>query len=146
MIQMTLFGNVGRDPELKYSKDGSAYLPVIVGVDTGWGDRKETLWVRCMLYKTRAEKLAPIIVRGMKVAVIGDMEPIKFWTDKEGNPRPDVSINVREIQFGSAEAKPKNAVPEKRAEEAPRSSPPPRTAGGTTTTRPATFEDDDIPF
>ena len=80
MFQGTIVGNLGKDAEIKESKGGKAYLTFSVGVSTGWGDNKKTTWVNVKKYGD-SSKLASILTKGSKVAVVGQLE-VDVWKEK----------------------------------------------------------------
>lgn len=50
-----LVGNVGRDPEMRYTPNGSAVTSFSVAVSDGFGDRKKTIWFRVSAWEKLAE-------------------------------------------------------------------------------------------
>jgi single-strand DNA-binding protein len=83
MIKVSLIGNLGSDPELRYTAAGKAVCSLSVAVQVGWGENKKTQWWRCTLWDKQAETAAKYLKKGTKVWLDG--EPT---ADKEtGNPR-----------------------------------------------------------
>lgn len=66
-------GNLGKDAELKSTQSGDQFCRFSVAVTTGWGDRKATTWWDVTRWGKGAEKLAPMLTKGTKVAVSGEI-------------------------------------------------------------------------
>ena len=66
-------GNVGKDAEFKTTQSGDPFCRFSVAVTTGWGDRKATTWWDVTRWGKGAEKLAPMLTKGTKVAVSGEI-------------------------------------------------------------------------
>ena len=88
--QITITGNLGSDPELRFTSSGKAFVNVSVGDtprrfnrDTNqWEDAGETLWLRCTRFGGEAEEIAEKAHRGDKVTVVGRLKS-RSWDDKE---------------------------------------------------------------
>lgn len=93
---------IAKDAELRYTPSGAALCSFSVPADSGWGDKKKTIWYRCTLYGERAEKLSKHLVKGFGVMVIGELQADdnggpRIWTDKDGNARANFEVTVDEI-------------------------------------------------
>ncbi len=66
-------GNLGKDAELKSTQAGDQFCRFSVAVTTGWGDRKATTWWDVTRWGKGTEKLAPMLTKGTKVAVSGEI-------------------------------------------------------------------------
>lgn len=95
MIQISAIGRVGKDPETK-DFNGKIVGNFSIGIDTGFGDDKKTIWVNCSIWNR--EKLLPFIKKGTKVFVQGQPK-IRAWADKSGNPCAglEMTVNILEI-------------------------------------------------
>lgn len=97
MFQGIVVGNIGRDAEVKESKNGKSYLTFSVGVTIGWGDNKSTQWINVKKYGD-SSKLAAILQKGTKVAVVGNLE-VSIWKEK-----PQVWLVANEVSILSKPA------------------------------------------
>jgi single-strand DNA-binding protein len=99
---ITIVGNVGREPELRYTPAGIAVTDFSVGVNkvTGKGDdRKEsTTWFKCTAWRDQAETVARHVHKGQLILVVGEVSG-QAWTNKEGNPQVTLIIMVGRFQF-----------------------------------------------
>ena len=103
MLKATTIGNLGNDPELRYSASGSPFLRFNVAANfrarnqSGeWEDRTE--WVRVTVMGQRAETLANMLRKGSRVYVEGRLEA-RPWTDQQGQVRAGLEVVASEVQF-----------------------------------------------
>lgn len=98
MSVIVVLGNLGGEPELKYTQTGTPILEFSLADSVGYGDKKRTVWFRCAIFGKRAETLAPMLSKGNKVQVVGSFEP-REWEDKEGAKHVSLDIKVNELNF-----------------------------------------------
>src|SRR5579864_8637586 len=95
-------GRVGADAELTYTPNGIPVAKFSIAIDNGKdkeGEKKNATWVKCAIWRDRAEKLAPYIKKGNMVAVQGDVEA-RAWIDKQsGDARCSLELNVDKFTF-----------------------------------------------
>jgi len=103
MKQIFVVGRVGQNAEVTYTPNGIAVAKFSIAVDNGKdkdGNRKPATWLKANIWRERAEKLAPYILKGGIVAVSGDVDA-RAWTDKNsGEARCQMEINVNQFTFG----------------------------------------------
>lgn len=81
--QITIIGNVGQQPELRYTNTGLATIEVSVGVTRKTQNDKKTTWFDVVAFDTLAEHFAASFQKGNRVIVVGRMEK-KEWETKDG--------------------------------------------------------------
>ncbi|GAB4463393.1 MAG: hypothetical protein Kow00120_29900 [Anaerolineae bacterium] len=108
--QVILVGNLGADPELKYTPTGVAVCNFSVAVNERWndrqtGERKEKVtWFRVAAWRELGEHCATYLSKGRQVMVIGRVEEPSAWIGKDGQPRAQIEITARDVRFlGSRE-------------------------------------------
>lgn len=85
-------GRLGKDPEIRYTPDGSPIANFSVATSERWkdknsGEQKErTEWVRCVVFGKRAEIIGEHFHKGDLIHVLGRSQTRK-WTDKDGNEK-----------------------------------------------------------
>jgi single-strand DNA-binding protein len=95
--KVILVGNLGRDPEVRYSPDGAAISNFSIATTDSWrdkatGEKKEsTEWHRIVFFGKTAEIVAQYLKKGSAVYVEGALRTRK-WTDKEGQERYTTEI------------------------------------------------------
>ena len=102
--QITLVGNLGRDPELRYTASGTAVTSFPVATSRGWtgadGQRNEkTVWFRVSAWERQAETCNQYLTKGQRVLVVGEVEEPYVYTDQEGNSRASLQVRARNVQF-----------------------------------------------
>lgn len=78
MKTITIAGNIGKDAELRSTGNGDKVAGFSVGVTDGYGDSKRTLWFDVSVWGKRAETLAPMLTKGGKVCVSGDLSTREY--------------------------------------------------------------------
>ena len=102
--KVILVGNLGRDPETRYSPNGGAICNVSIATTRSWkdkasGERKEeTEWHRVVFYDRLAEIAGEYLKKGRPVYVEGRLKTRK-WTDKEGQEKFTTEIIAEEMQL-----------------------------------------------
>lgn len=74
----TIAGNLGKDAVFKSTQDGTPLCSFSVGVSTGWGDRKQTTWWDITKWGKGADKLAEMLLKGVKVTVSGEVSTREY--------------------------------------------------------------------
>jgi single-strand DNA-binding protein len=94
MSNISIAGNIGADPVLRYAKTGNAFITIPVAVTTGRDDTKETHWFDVKCFGDLAERMAEI-PKGSRVMFIGRMKQDK-WESKEGEKRSKLCLYADE--------------------------------------------------
>jgi single-strand DNA-binding protein len=112
-----IVGNLGKDPEVRYTASGEAICNITVATSDTWkdkatGEKKEaTEWHRLVFWGKLAEVVGEYLGKGSQIYVEGRNKTRK-WTDKNGVDRYTTEIIVSEMQMlgkkegGSAPAAP----------------------------------------
>lgn len=108
----TVTGNLTREPEIRYTRDGQANTVLGVAVNRRWQDRETKEWEEAVSFfdvvcwRDLAENAALSLAKGMRVVVIGRLEQ-RSWETEEGDRRSKVEIVADEIapslRFATAE-------------------------------------------
>jgi single-strand DNA-binding protein len=154
--KVILIGNLGRDPETRYSADGAAITNIAIATTDSWkdkatGEKKEqTEWHRVVFFGRLAEIAGEYLRKGRPVYIEGRLRTRK-WTDKEGVERYTTEIVADQMQMlGSREGSGGGGMSAPDMDDAPAA---PRQSSGGGGARPASKPaaniadmDDDIPF
>lgn len=129
-------GTVGRDCEVRFIPSGQAVLSVTVANNIGFGDKKQTLWVRVTLWGKRAEgELQNYLKKGQVIFVSGELSQREY--EKDGVTKTSLELNASIIDLvGGQRDNSQQAAPARQAQPKP------------TANRAPTVDDfdDDIPF
>jgi single-strand DNA-binding protein len=98
----TITGNLTREPEIRYTREGQATTQLGVAVNRRWQDRATQEWQEATSYfdvvcwRELAENAALSLAKGMRVVVTGRLEQ-RSWENEEGEKRSKVEITADEI-------------------------------------------------
>ena len=102
--QITMIGNLGRDPEMRYTPSGVPVTTLSLAVSrvtvSAEGVRNEkTIWFRVTAWNKLAETASQYLTKGSKVLVVGEVEEATAYIDKEGKPRASLEVRAQQIKF-----------------------------------------------
>jgi len=154
--KVIVVGNLGRDPEVRYTPNGSAVCNVSVATTRSWknkesGDKsEETEWHRVVFYDKLAEIAGEYLKKGRSVYVEGRLKTRK-WQDKDGVEKYTTEIVATDMQMlGSREGMGGGAASEEGGgyERAAPAARPAAAAANRPAAKSSGFSDmdDDIPF
>ena len=99
-----IVGNLGRDPEMRYTQDGQAVANFSVATTERWMDRntnerrEQTEWHRVVCFRRLAEICGEYLHRGSKVYVEGRLQT-RQWEGQDGQTRYTTEIVAREMKM-----------------------------------------------
>lgn len=102
--KVILIGNLGRDPEIRYTPSGSAVCNVTLATSRNWKDKntgdkvEETEWHRVVFYDRLAEIAGEYLKKGRPVYVEGRLKTRK-WQDKDGRDNYTTEIVAEQMQL-----------------------------------------------
>lgn len=91
-------GNLGQDCEVRALPDGTPITSFSVATKAGYGDKATTTWARCSMFGRRGESVAPYLLKGQLVGVVGEMTA-REWQDKEGLTRTSIEVRVNDLSL-----------------------------------------------
>jgi single-strand DNA-binding protein len=98
----TITGNLTREPEIRYTKEGLATAQLGIAVNRRWQDRTTQEWQEAtsffdvVCWRDLAENVALSLSKGMRVIITGRLEQ-RSWETEEGDHRSKVEITADEI-------------------------------------------------
>lgn len=144
--KVILIGNLGNDPETRYTSGGAAVANVSLATSESWKDRESgeqqerTEWHRIVFFGRLAEIVSEYLRKGSQIYVEGRLQTRK-WQDKDGNDRYTTEIVANEMQMLGSRGG---------AADMGQSAPPPmegsKAAASSKGQADTDFVDDDIPF
>ena len=102
--KVILIGNLGRDPEVRYTPSGAAVCNVTIATSRNWKDKtsgeqvEETEWHRVVFYDRLAEIAGEYLKKGRSVYVEGRLKTRK-WQDKDGVEKYTTEIVADNMQM-----------------------------------------------
>ena len=135
--KITIVGNLGRDPELRYTPQGTPVCSFTVATNERRKDRAgemqdSTTWFRVTLWGRQAETASQYLTKGRPIYVEGRLR-VEEWTDRDGRQRYTLEVHATDMQF----------IGGGRGDEAGGTA---QVKGGASEQPEAELSDDDIPF
>lgn len=100
-----IIGNVGRDPELRYTQSGIAVANFSVAVSRKWTDkntnepREKTTWFKVSAWRGLAETVNQYVHKGMQIMVTGEVSASAYTGKEDGEPKASLELTALDIQF-----------------------------------------------
>jgi single-strand DNA-binding protein len=136
--KITIVGNLGRDPELRYTPQGTPVCSFTVATNERRKDRAgemqdSTTWFRVTLWGRQAETASQYLTKGRPIYVEGRLR-VEEWTDRDGRQRYTLEVHATDMQFiGGGRGDESAGTTQARS-------------GGASEQPEAELSDDDIPF
>lgn len=102
--KVILVGNLGNDPDIRYTAGGAAVANISVATTDSWKDKEtgeqqdRTEWHRVVFFARLAEVVGEYLRKGSQVYIEGRLQTRK-WQDKSGNDRYSTEIVANEMQM-----------------------------------------------
>ena len=136
--KVILVGNLGRDPELRYTPQGTPVCSFTLATNERRKDKTgemqdQTTWFRVTLWGRQAETASQYLTKGRPVYIEGRLR-VEDWTDRDGRARYTLEVHATDMQFigGKVDDSPASSRADEQTRPAPSGAPE--------------IEDDDIPF
>ena len=103
--ELQIVGNLGQDPELRYTPDGAGVCNLSIASNRKWTGKDgqqhdETTWFRVTAFGKTAENCNQYLKKGSKVLVKGRLKPeISIFQRKDGTSGAAYEVTVTEIEF-----------------------------------------------
>ena len=139
--KVIIVGNLGQDPEIKYTAGGAAVTTLSIATSDSWKDKdsgmeqERTEWHRVVLWRRLAEIAGEYLKKGSKVYIEGQLQTRKW--EQEGQTRYTTEIIARDIQFLDSRGSSNNPATQKSSEMNEQSA---------ANVPDSAIDDDDIPF
>jgi single-strand DNA-binding protein len=101
--QCIIVGNLGRDPEMRFTGDGTPVTDFSVAVNRRWSgpggeQREKTWWFRVTCWRRLAETTNQYLRKGAPVMVIGEVDA-SAYTGNDGQARASLELTARDVRF-----------------------------------------------
>lgn len=101
--KIVVVGNLGRDPELRYTPQGTAVCSFTMATNerrkSQAGEQQDiTTWFRVTVWGKQAETVSKYLTKGRNVYVEGRLH-VGEWSDKEGKQRYTLEVNASDVRF-----------------------------------------------
>ena len=95
MLELQLIGNLGKDPEGRYTQEGVFVCTFPVAVSTR---KDETVWVEVSAWRELGERCHQFLAKGRQVFVRG-IPTLEAFTRKNGEARASLKVTAQVVQF-----------------------------------------------
>jgi len=108
--KVILVGNLGRDPELRFTPSGTAVANLSVATNDAWTDKagqkqERTEWHRVVVWGKQAQIAGDYLQKGKQIYVEGSLQT-REWNDRDGNKRYTTEVRAqRVVMLGRAEGR-----------------------------------------
>lgn len=96
--KVNLLGNLGQDPELRYTKNDKAVCNFTIATTDSWGENETTDWHKIVAWGKTGENCEKYLSKGSKVDIEGKLKT-RSWQDNEGKKHYVTEIHVENIIF-----------------------------------------------
>jgi single-strand DNA-binding protein len=109
--QLTIVGNAGGDPIMRFTQDGTPVTAFSVAVNKRFTDAKgqqveRTTWFRVSAWGKLAEICAEYIHRGDRVLVVGEVDTYTYKDNRTGDPRASLEVRAETVRFLGGQDRP----------------------------------------
>ncbi len=101
--KIIIVGNLGRDPELRYTPQGTAVCTFTMATnerrkDKAGEQQDVTTWFKINVWGRQAETVSKYLTKGRQAYVEGRLH-VDEWTDKDGKTRNTLEVNASDVHF-----------------------------------------------
>jgi single-strand DNA-binding protein len=101
--KVILIGNLGRDPELRYTQSGQPVANFTMATTDRWNDpsgekKEKTEWHRIVVWGKQAEVAGEYLRKGRPVYIEGSLQT-REWVDRDGNKRYTTEVRAQRLQL-----------------------------------------------
>lgn len=149
--KVILVGNLGKDPELRYTASGTAVCNFSLATTESYKDRdgnkqEKTEWHNLVVWRQLAEICGKYLTKGKQIYIEGKLQTRK-WEDRDGNTRYSTEIVVDQMQMLGRAGDDNNAGPRQETRQESRQEPSMDQSAPQNNYNNVQFNpDDDIPF
>lgn len=108
---LSAIGNISKDCELRYTPNGDAIAQFNFALNSGYGDKQITSWLNCSVWGNRAETLAPMLLKGTKIGITGELTN-RPYKAKDGTDKFSLDVRVNDVTLLG---KPTGAAPKEQS-------------------------------
>lgn len=96
MNVINAIGNIGKDADIRYTPNGDAVAQFSFALTSGYGDKAITTWLNCNVWGKRAETLAPMLLKGTKVGITGELTN-RPYKAKDGTEKYSLEVRINDV-------------------------------------------------
>ncbi len=148
--KIIVVGNLGRDPEMRYTPQGTAVCSFTMATNERRKDKSGeqqdvTTWFKVTVWGKQAETVSKYLTKGRRVYVEGRLH-VEEWTDRDGKQRHTLEVNATDVHFIDSAQGVEGIPVNQSARPANANASAARAGGGGSRHSAPDIEDDEIPF
>ncbi|MFH1927716.1 MAG: single-stranded DNA-binding protein [Chloroflexota bacterium] len=115
--KVIIVGNLGRDPEMRYTPSGKAVTNLNVATNRRWTNaegeaQEETTWFRVAVWDKQAETCNQYLSKGSRVLIEGDRIKARAYKNRDGEAAASLEFTANRVRFLSGRGEPTEAPAE----------------------------------
>jgi single-strand DNA-binding protein len=96
---INIAGNLGADPEVRFTSSGKKVTTLRVATKTRKSGNDDTIWYRVTVWGEQFDKMISFLKKGSSVIVFGELQKPEIFNDREGKPQISLEITAALLQF-----------------------------------------------
>ncbi len=96
---LNIAGNLGADPEVRFTSSGKKVTTLRVATKTRKAGNDDTIWYKVTVWGEQFDKLISFLKKGSSVIVMGELQKPEVYNDREGKPQISMEITAALLQF-----------------------------------------------
>jgi len=133
MNNLSATGNISRDAELRFTPNQDAVCSFSFALSSGFGDKKVTTWLNCNVWGSRAETLAPMLLKGTTIGIVGELTN-RPYKAKDGTEKFSLEVRVNDLTLLKSKGDTSTSTSNNNASSTPKNAPV------------ADYEEESLPF
>ncbi|MBR6135041.1 MAG: single-stranded DNA-binding protein [Clostridia bacterium] len=97
-------GRLGNDAVVRTTPNGKKVMEMSVAVNTGYGEYKETMWIKVNVWGDKVDTLAPMFTKGAIVAGAGEPK-VNSWVNKNNETQAELQVRCLNVEILSSKKK-----------------------------------------
>lgn len=147
MNLLTIAGNLGSDPEVRFTSSGQKVTTIRVAARSRRSGKDETIWWRVTIWGEHLDKMISFLKKGSSVIVVGEMSKPEIFNDRDGQPQVSLNLTASNVMFSPfGRPNESSATAESHASPAPAMAMAAEPSVYGQAKVDTAFSDDDIPF
>ncbi|MCH9612529.1 MAG: Single-stranded DNA-binding protein [Chlamydiia bacterium] len=99
MNHTLIAGNLGADPEVRYTSSGTKVTTIRVACNSRRSGKDETTWWKVTVWGEHLDKIISFLKKGSSVIITGELQKPEIYNDREGNPQVSLNLTANNISF-----------------------------------------------
>jgi len=122
MNNLSATGNISRDAELRFTPNQDAVCSFSFALSSGFGDKKVTTWLNCNVWGSRAETLAPMLLKGTTIGIVGELTN-RPYKAKDGTEKFSLEVRVNDLTLLKSKGDKSTSTSNNNASSTPKNAP-----------------------